>query len=188
MSENATGRTTQQTTADQETAPTTAADAAPTTVVILTEDTLNPADVQHVLGMHPDQVLRYEVLVPADSERNLAVELVDRLSVGELKEAWQALRGEVPSRPEAQREAEDDVDASVRELRAAGREATGVVTEDDPLPALVARVAQGGVLEVIVVTYAHALEDTFHRDWASRARDEIHVPVLHLYTGTSEIG
>jgi hypothetical protein len=41
---------------------------------------------------------------------------------------------------------------------------------------------------VVVVTYPHALEDTFHRDWASRAREELHVPVLHLYSGTSELG
>lgn len=163
---------------------TTAAD----TVVVLAEDALNAADVEHVLELHPDETLRYEVLVPADSERNFAVELIDRLSVGELREAWQALRREVPSEPQAERTAQEQVGVSTAELVAAGREATGVVTEDDPLPALAARVAAGGVREVVVVTYPHALEDTFHRDWASRARDELHVPVLHLYSGTSELG
>jgi hypothetical protein len=54
-------------------------------------------------------------------------------------------------------------------------------TDDDPLPALKAAVADGDVAEVAVVTYPHAVEDTFHRDWASRARDELQVPVLHLY-------
>ena len=42
--------------------------------------------------------------------------------------------------------------------------------------------------EVVVVTTPHALEDTFHTDWASRARDELHVPVMHLYAGTSQLG
>ena len=37
-------------------------------------------------------------------------------------------------------------------------------------------------------TYPHAVEDTFHRDWASRAREELQVPVLHLYSGTSQLG
>jgi hypothetical protein len=38
------------------------------------------------------------------------------------------------------------------------------------------------------VTYPHAWLDTFHQDWASRARDVLQVPVLHLYSGTSELG
>lgn len=161
---------------------------APDMVVVLAEDTLNPADVQHILGMHPDETLRYEVMVPADSERNFAVELIDHLSVGELKEAWHDLRRDVPSEPQAEKTAEQQISESTTEIAAAGREATGLVTDDDPLPALQDRVAAGGVREVVVVTYPHAIEDTFHRDWASRARDELQVPVLHIYSGTSELG
>ena len=58
---------------------------------------------------------------------------------------------------------------------------------DDPLPALRAAV-RAPVREVVVVTLPHALEDTFHTDWASRAREELRVPVLHLYAGTSRLG
>jgi hypothetical protein len=161
---------------------------SPDTVVVLAEDTLNPADVQHIVAMHADETLRYEVMVPADSERNFAVELIDHLSVGELKQAWHDLRRDVPSEPQAEKTAEQQIAESTADLAAAGREATGLVTEDDPLPALRDRVTAGGVREVVVVTYPHAIEDTFHRDWASRARDELHVPVLHLYSGTSELG
>jgi len=32
------------------------------------------------------------------------------------------------------------------------------------------------------------VEDTFHRDWASQARELLDVPVLHLYLRTSELG
>ena len=70
----------------------------------------------------------------------------------------------------------------------AGRTATGAIVEDNPLPALRAAVAAGGIREVAVVTYPHAVEDTFHTDWASRAREVLQVPVLHLYAGTSELG
>ena len=42
--------------------------------------------------------------------------------------------------------------------------------------------------EVVVATYPHLVEDTFRTDWASRAREALHVPVLHLYLGTSELG
>ncbi|TGJ97125.1 hypothetical protein DLJ96_03650, partial [Actinotalea fermentans ATCC 43279 = JCM 9966 = DSM 3133] len=93
-----------------------------------------------------------------------------------------------PSHAQATATAQERLDASVAELRAAGREAEGAVTEDDPLPALRAAVAAGDVREIAIVTYPHAVEDTFHQDWASRAREELHVPVLHLYSGTSELG
>ena len=60
--------------------------------------------------------------------------------------------------------------------------------DDDPLPALRSAVADLEIREIAVITYPHAVADTFHRDWASRARDELRVPVLHLYSGTSELG
>jgi hypothetical protein len=159
------------------------------TVLVLAEDALAEADVQHVVGMHPDDDLRYEVLVPADSERNFAVELIDHLSVGELKQAWHDLRRDVPSKPQAEKTAEQQVAETEALFAAAGRAASGVVTADDPLPTVQERAARGDVLELVVVTYPHAVEDTFHRDWASRAREELgDLPVLHLYAGTSEIG
>jgi hypothetical protein len=80
------------------------------------------------------------------------------------------------------------LEASLAGLRAAGVAAEGTVTVDDPVPALRKAVAAGDVREVVVVTYPHAVEDTFHADWASRARDALQVPVLHLYAGTSELG
>ncbi len=170
-------------------APQPAASTAARTVLVLAEDALGRADVQHVVGMHPDDVLRYEVLIPADSERNFAVELIDHLSVGELKQAWHDLRRDVPSQPQAEKTAEEQVTETEALFSDAGREASGVVTADDPLPTVRERVARGDVLELVVVTYPHAIEDTFHRDWASRAREELDdLPVLHLYAGTSEIG
>ena len=158
------------------------------TILVLTEDTLNPADVQHILSLHADETLAYRVLVPADTERNLVSAIVDHLSVGELKEAWDEVLGREPSPVQATATAAEQLERSVAELRDAGREADGSVTDDDPLPALRKAVAAGDVREIVVVTYPHAVEDTFHTDWASRAREELRVPVLHLYSGTSELG
>jgi len=157
------------------------------TILVLTEDTLNPADVQHILSLHEGETLAYRVLVPADTERNLVSAIVDHLSVGELKQAWDEVLGREPSEKQAKATAAEQLERSVAELRDAGRDADGAVTEDDPLPALHKAVA-AGAREIVVVTYPHAVEDTFHTDWASRAREELHVPVLHLYSGTSELG
>ncbi|GIG39726.1 hypothetical protein [Cellulomonas phragmiteti] len=158
------------------------------TILVLTEDTLAESDVRHIVGLHPDETPTYRVLVPADTERPLVPWIIDALSMGELREAWDRATGHEPSRSQARQTAAEQIAGSVAAFAAAGRTATGDVTDDDPLPALRSAVAGGDVREVVVVTYPHMVEDTFHTDWASRARDELHVPVLHLYSGTSELG
>ncbi len=159
-----------------------------TRIVILTEDTLGPADVEHITSLHPGDA-RFHVLVPADTERNLLVSLIDHLSLGELRAALDDVLGREPEPQRAVATAEQQLTGSLEQLRAAGAEAEGEVVDDDPLPAL--RTAVGDPAdgaEVVVVTLPHALEDTFRRDWASRAREELRVPVLHLYLGTSRLG
>ncbi|GAA4624859.1 hypothetical protein [Cellulomonas oligotrophica] len=158
------------------------------TILVLTEDTLAGSDVQHILDLHGGEDLAYRVLVPADTDRPLVPWIVDALSMGELREAWERATGGEPSRTQARATAQEQIDRSVAAFTAAGRTATGQITDDDPLPALRTAVAAGDVREVVVVTYPHMVEDTFHTDWASRARDQLQVPVLHLYSGTSELG
>ena len=129
------------------------------------------------------------MLVPADTDRPARLDdhrqPQPRRAQGG---AGTARCGKEPSHHEAKATADEQLAGSIAAFAAAGREATGAVVDDDPLPALRAAVADGDVVEVAVVTYPHAVEDTFHRDWASRAREELQVPVLHLYAGTSELG
>ena len=164
-------------------------------VIILTEAALTAADVEHVLDIYrdpdgdgvPDPVA-FRVLVPAETERHLLAALLEHIGSGELRKAWADLTGDRPDAAQAAVTASEKLTTSVAALRAAGMAAEGSVTQDDPLPALQAAVAGGGVREIVVVTYPHALADTFHADWASKARDTLAVPVLHLYAGTSELG
>jgi len=158
------------------------------TILVLTEDTLASADVAHLVSLHPDETLSYRVLVPADTERNMLVEIVDQLSLGELREALDTVLRREPAPAAATSTAADQLAESLAAFTEAGREATGAVVSDDPISALRNEIAAGDIREVAVVTYPHAVEDTFHRDWASRARDQLKVPVLHLYSGTSELG
>ncbi|WP_402465025.1 hypothetical protein [Isoptericola aurantiacus] len=157
------------------------------TVVVLTEDVLTSADVDHITSLHPGEDIHYRVLVPADTEHNVVASVLDHLGMLELREAWDDVLGKEPTPEQATATASEQVIDSVERLRASGATASGEVTQDDPLPALQAAVYAGGD-EVVVVTYPHAVEDTFHTDWASQARDVLQVPVLHLYAGTSELG
>ncbi|HWS58017.1 MAG TPA: hypothetical protein VN257_05715 [Actinotalea sp.] len=156
-------------------------------ILVLTEVALSAADVEHITELHPDEDLRYHVMVPADTERPLLASLVDHLSLGELRAALDDVLRREPEAATAQATAGELLAASIEAFRAVGRPADGAVVADDPLPALRASV-QAPVREVVVVTLPHALEDTFHTDWASRAREELQVPVLHLYAGTSQLG
>lgn len=159
------------------------------TILVLVEDALAPVDVRHLLSLHDGEELAYHVLVPADSDRPLVPTIVDNLGLGEIKEALDRLRGKEPSVTEAKATASEQLAATLTEFAAAGRAATGEVVDDDPLPALrTAVAARTDVREVAIVTYPHAWLDTFHQDWASRARDVLDVPVLHVYSGTSELG
>lgn len=158
------------------------------TILLLTEDALTSADAEHITGLHTDDDVRYRVLVPADTEQNVLVSIVDHLSLGELREALDAALGREEHPETARLTAAEQLTTTLAELHRAGATAEGEVVADDPLPALRSAVAGGGVREVVVVTRPHAVEDTFHTDWASRARDVLEVPVMHLYSGTNLLG
>lgn len=161
--------------------------AAMPTIILLTEDALRPSDVENIATLHGDEPLTITVLVPADTERNVVTDFIDHLSLLELKEAWEAIT-ERETEAEARQEAGEALERTVSALQAAGATVTGSVVDDDPLPALTQAVVNTDADEVVVVTRPHAVEDTFHQDWASRARETLGVPVLHFYTGTNLLG
>lgn len=162
------------------------------TIVVLTEEALGADDAQRITALHAQEPIHYRVLVPADAERSLLADVLDHLSLLELREALDAARGEDDSPTRAQ--ASVALTQSVEALRVAlegtdGAMADGMIIEGDPVNELQKAVASDGeTSEVVVVTRPHAVEDTFHRDWASRARHILGLPVLHVYAGSSFLG
>lgn len=156
-------------------------------VIVLTEDALRPGDAEHIVELYSTDVA-FEVLVPADTERNVVSELVDSLGLLDLRSAWDAVVGRHPDAATARTEASEALAASIAALRRLGARADGRVVEDDPIPALSRAIGGTGAEEVVVVTRPQMLEDTFHRSWAHRAREEFGIPVLHFYTGTDFVG
>lgn len=170
---------------DSEDQPTAVPDAD--VIVVLTEQALDAGDARRISDLHAGEDLSYRVLVPADTERNLLADVIDHLSMFHLREALRSMRHRTDE-TEARTEAGQALAASVEALSALGVDVRGKVTEDDPIPALRHAVEHFRAREVVVVTRPHAVEDTFHRDWASRAREELGVPVLHVYAGTTFLG
>jgi hypothetical protein len=158
----------------------------PDAIAVLTEEALGDDDARRILALHADDNPRYHVIVPADTERNMLADVLDHLSLLQLKEALEAVRGHDETTPKA---ASAMLEESLVRLRSYEAEADGEVAEGDPVAALM-RVTggDGTIWEVVVVTRPHAVEDTFHRDWASKARELLGVPVLHVYAGSSFLG
>ena len=156
------------------------------TIIVLTEEALRSVDVDKIVGLHEDEQPTYRVLVPADTQRNLLSSFLNHLSLFEMREALESLRP--VDRRTARSDADTALTATLAQFERHEVVATGEITADDPMPALVEEVSRLGAREVVVVTEPHAVEDTFHRDWASRARDKLGVPVLHVYAGTTFLG
>lgn len=159
---------------------------APGPTIVLTEVPLKALDVTRITALHEGDEPAYRVLVPADTKRNVLVSVLNHLSLFEMREALEALKP--INRNTAETDAETTLAESLKVLEEAGVEATGLVTEDDPLPQLTAEVTRIRAGEVVIVTEPHAVQDTFHTDWASEARDRLGVPVLHVYSGDWRLG
>ncbi|MCC3264632.1 hypothetical protein [Arthrobacter gengyunqii] len=158
------------------------------TIVVLTEESLNEADITNLRYLVQDNPARFEVLVPADTGRNLLIDVLDNLSLLQFSAAFRDLTGEKPTKDQETKAAEVELSESLALLASSGLEATGSVTGEDPVQAVVAAAKASDAQQVVVITTPHAVEDTFRTDWANEAQDRLGVPVLHLYSGSGFIG
>ncbi|MEU3462132.1 indole-3-glycerol phosphate synthase [Streptomyces sp. NPDC006733] len=149
------------------------------TTVLMIEKPLAPADVELVTTLHGDEPVSFVVLMQPRGDQDRLLRAVDDVALGYLDDA--AKEHEVPEGQEATLPAERALSHSLDSLRAAGAEAVGEVVEDHPLDLLKSVVEQTHADEVIVLTAPHFVEEFFHRDWTSRARHKVGVPVLKLF-------
>ncbi|WP_351222168.1 indole-3-glycerol phosphate synthase [Streptomyces sp. NPDC002133] len=150
------------------------------TSVLMIEKPLTSTDVEFVTTLHGDESISFIVLMqPRGDQADLLLRAIDDVAMGELKEAVR--EGDVPEGEEARKPAELALEHSLTALRAAGCESVGQVVEDHPLNKMKSVVEESGADEVIVLTAPHYVEEFFHRDWASRARHKVGVPVLKLF-------
>ena len=148
------------------------------TTVLMIEKPLVSEDVELVTTLHGDEQVSFVVLMQPRGDQDRLLRALDDVALGELDEV--AREGDRPSADTAQRA----LDASLKQLRDAGAEAVGRLTEEHPLQVLTSVTEETGADEVIVLTAPHLVEEFFHRDWASRARHKVGVPVLKLFAHT----
>ncbi|MFD6885400.1 indole-3-glycerol phosphate synthase [Streptomyces sp. NPDC059957] len=149
------------------------------TSVLMIEQPLTPVDVDFVTTLHGDEQVSFIVLMQPRGDRDRLLRAIDDVALGELPEAIR--EGDEPEGEAARGPAELAIEHSLASLRAKGAKAVGQIVEDHPLDKLKAVVAETNADEVIVLTAPHYVEEFFHRDWASRARHKVGVPVLKLF-------
>ncbi|NBE51911.1 indole-3-glycerol phosphate synthase [Streptomyces boluensis] len=143
------------------------------------EKPLSSVDVEFVTTLHGDQPVSFVVLMQPRGDQDRLLRALDDVALGELDEAVH--EGEEPEGQDATRPAARALEHSLRVLRDAGSEAVGQLVEDHPIDLLKSVSDETNADEVIVLTAPHYVEEFFHRDWASRARHKVGVPVLKLY-------
>jgi hypothetical protein len=150
------------------------------TSVLMIEKPLTAEDVEFVTTLHGDEQVSFVVLMqPRGDQADVLLRAIDDVALGELDEA--AREGDEPEGQDARFPAAEALKHSLTALRDAGSEAVGQVVENHPLDLLTSVVSDVGADEVIVLTEPHYVEEFFHRDWASRARHKVGVPVLKLF-------
>ncbi|MEV5150692.1 indole-3-glycerol phosphate synthase [Streptomyces werraensis] len=151
------------------------------TSVLMIEKALTTADVEFVTTLHGDEPVAFHVLLqPRGEQADRLLRAIDDVALGELDEAVR--EGETPEGDEARSMGERALEVSLKALRTTGDTAEGRLVEDHPLDALKKLVEEVRADEVIVLTDPHYVEEFFHRDWASRARHKVGVPVLKLFS------
>ncbi|MDT0305717.1 indole-3-glycerol phosphate synthase [Streptomyces sp. DSM 44917] len=149
------------------------------TTVLMIEKPMAPTDVELVTTLHGEESQSFVVLMQPRGDQDRLLRAVDDVALGEFGEAVR--ERERPAGAEAHAPAQRALDRSLAALRAAGAEAVGRLVDDHPLELLTSVVEQTGADEVVVLTAPHYVEELFHRDWASRARHKVGVPVLKLF-------
>ncbi|MEE1941100.1 indole-3-glycerol phosphate synthase [Streptomyces sp. TRM 70361] len=155
------------------------------TSVLMIEKPLVPADVELVTTLHGDEPVSFVVLMQPRGDQDRLLRALDDVALGELDEAVREAagegEGEVTGEDGPVSPAERSLEHSLEALRAAGADAVGQIVRNHPIDLLTSVVRETRADEVIVLTAPHLVEEFFHRDWASRARHRVGVPVLKLF-------
>jgi hypothetical protein len=154
-------------------------------VVLLVEAAMSKGDATQVRSLHSDieDKVVYHVLMPLEDAAARIEASLGTLGAGDVMAAPAMVMSDADLdavRQECRDRSATDLATTLKAIEAAGGQASGAVTSEPPVDALVAKVNEVDAREVIVLTRPHLVADFFHVDWTSRARRKLGVPVLHL--------
>lgn len=154
-------------------------------VVILAEQAMTPADAREVVSLHEaiEDTRHYHVVIPCENAARQAEFGYGAMGPYDAVAAPPVVAAlvDIEQAQEAiDKEAENDVERTVRQIRGLGVEASGEFGSGDPVDQLAKAVTERKADEVIVMTLPHSVSELFHLDWTSKARRRLGIPILHL--------
>jgi hypothetical protein len=155
------------------------------TIVLLTEGALLERDAVRLAQLHDGDDVVVQVVVPVETDHSRVLEALDEALLGRLREAAQD-SGD-PDPQDARLAALHALAESKVRLQAAGLGTAEGELAADPVAATIAAVKRFHGDEVVVITPPHLVEEALHRDWASKLRARLDLPVLHTTAGTDRV-
>ncbi|MDR2253619.1 MAG: hypothetical protein LBD97_07170 [Bifidobacteriaceae bacterium] len=155
------------------------------TIAVVAETALDSSDLAQLDGLYGKDI-KLEVLVPVTDGEPRLLAALDHIVLGELGDAWSALRGKDPDAA-GLAGATRILDESLAAARAAGLAAEGQVVPGDPIAALVQTIDSTKAQAAVFITLPHLVGDSLHEDWAAKARRTLGIPVIHFYGGTTKL-
>lgn len=157
------------------------------TTVLLIEDALTAHDVERMVGLHGTEPVTFYVVTSADDDLSSFAEAVDDIAKTHWRDAMHEEDAD-KSADELFSAAELRLASSVQALRAAGVAGVdGEVVPRNPVDATAETATRLDADEIVVLTQPHVMQGFLRRDWATRLRHAVHLPVLHVIAGTDEV-
>jgi hypothetical protein len=153
-------------------------------LIVLTENALTEHDVTRMVEWH-DGELDVHVLVPETSDQSRFDQVVDDIARVDIDELRRDVSG--TSDDDESMASRRALQQSLELLATSGVTAHGALTPKDPVPATATTVTTEDADELWVVTEPHLVSDLLRRDWATKLRHMLSVPVLHVIGGTDEV-
>ena len=155
------------------------------TIVLLTEDAVLEHDAVRLAQLHDGEDVVVQVVVPVEGDRRRVLEVLDEALLGRLREA--AKNSGDPDPQDARLAALHALAESKVRLQGAGLSTAEGELAAEPVEATIAAVKRFHGDEVVVITPPHLVEEALHRDWASKLRARLDLPVLHTTAGTDRV-
>jgi hypothetical protein len=157
------------------------------TMLVLTEESLTAHDIERIASLHAPDPARAHVVVPTGTDQSTLDQIIDDLARTDLDELSDDVDPIQRSAADEVLQAQRTLDASIQGLTDAGVAATGSLAPKNPVDATAALAVEHDVDEIIVVTEPHLVTDLLRRDWATRIRHSVKLPVLHFIAGTDQV-
>ena len=126
------------------------------------------------------------MVIPSGTDQSTFDQIVDDIARTDLEELGDDVDPHTSNEQEAAT-ANLALSQSVQALSDAGVAAAGSLVPKSPVQRVAELAVSEEVDEIIVITEPHLVTDVLRRDWATRLRHKVKLPVLHFIAGTDQV-